>query len=207
MCTGTQPPAKPPCLAGCSPRSWKGLRGPRVLPKGMRSVNAASGTLCSCQPPVISVPRLIATALLKARSIGFAHFFWSRSLKRRRSAIAPADVLHKEQFCMEMSFPRRANLWVMAHALDRAIMDGDGLMAGTCYFRAVNNYRPHSATAAIRNVSFWGLDQGAKERVALAQRTQTLNAQISRLSTTLGSSRPGLLPAAPTGEFGRSTSG
>lgn len=54
--------------------------------------------------------------------------------------IAPGDILHKVQFCMEMSFPRRANVRIIAHAFDHAFMDGDRLIRGMYYFRTVSNY-------------------------------------------------------------------
>lgn len=54
--------------------------------------------------------------------------------------IALGDILHKVQFCMEMSFPRRANVRIIAHAFDHAFMDDDCLTRGMYYFQAVINY-------------------------------------------------------------------
>lgn len=54
--------------------------------------------------------------------------------------IVPGDILHKVQFCMEMSFLRRANVQIIAHAFDHAFMDGDCLIRVMYYFRAVTNY-------------------------------------------------------------------
>lgn len=61
------------------------------------------------------------------------------------------------QFCMEMSFLRRANGRIIAHAFDHAFMDGDCLAKGMYGVRAVNNHWPHSATDVTGKVPFWGL--------------------------------------------------